>query len=63
MKYVLTVHHFRRDMMFMARNNILIQKIPLSIIFKTSTGRVWNLEKNTGDLVLRKKLRIFSETR
>ena len=47
-KYALTAHHFRSDMLLFARNNILIKKIPLSIIFKASTGGVWDLDKKTG---------------
>ena len=45
-KYALTAHHFRSDMLLFARNNILIRKIPLSLIFKASTGGVWDLQKN-----------------
>ena len=45
-KYALTAPHFRSDMILIARNNILIKTNPLSIIFKASTGGVWNLEKN-----------------
>ena len=54
-KYVLTAHHFRLDMMLIARNNILIKKIPFSIVFKASTGGAWDLEKKLV-LVLKKKI-------
>ena len=57
-KYVLTAHHFRLDMMLIARNNILMKKIPLSIIFKTSTGVAWDLEIKL-NLVLKIKLYIY----
>ena len=61
-KYALTAHHFRSDMLLFARNNILIRKNPLSIIFKASTGGVWDLDKKL-DLVLKKKIIIFLKTR
>ena len=54
-KYVLTAHHFILDMMLITRNNILIKRITLSIIFKASTGGAWDLEKKL-DLVLKKKI-------
>ena len=57
-KYVLTAHHFRLDMMLIARNNILIKKNPLSIIFKASTGGAWDLEK-TGSGTEEKYIYIF----
>ena len=57
-KYVLTAHHFRLYMMLIARNNILIKKNPLSIIFKASTGGAWDLEKKL-DLVLKKNIYLF----
>ena len=61
-KYALTAHHFRSDMLLFARKNILIKKNPLSIIFKASTGGVWDLDKKL-DLVLKKKIIIFLKTR
>ena len=60
-KYALTAHHFRSDMLLFARNNILIKIIPLSIIFKASTGGVWDLDKKL-DLVLKKKKKKFLKT-
>ena len=54
-KYVFTALHFRSDMVLIDRNNILIKKNPLFIIFKASTGRVCDLEKKL-DLLLKKKL-------
>ena len=61
-KYVLTAHHFRLDMMLIARNNILIKKNPLSIIFKASTGGAWDLEKKTRSGTEEKDI-IFFKTR
>ena len=57
-KYVFTALHFRSDMVLIDRNNILIKKNPLSIIFKASTGGAWDLEKKL-DLVLKKKISFF----
>ena len=61
-KYALTAHHFRSNMLLFARNNILNKKIPLSIIFKASTGGVLDLDKKL-DLVLKKKIKNFLKTR
>ena len=53
-KYILTAHHFRSDMMVIARNSILI-KNSLSIIFKASMVGVWGL-KNTGSVTEEKAI-------